>query len=1221
MKKAILFLILSCIAVHAWIPMAVVPPKGTVSLGPLPTIAGDAMPSTATTAAIHRTPTALVFDIVCYEPQMAKIVTNAKTRDSQVWGDDCVELFIQPKGWNDYVHVVVNSIGTVFDELTKDVSWNAESITADSKKGNDRWTTSVTIPFDALGGVPKDGDEWRINVCRSRAVVPELSTWSPTIGGFHNPGAFGLIRFSNEPFPTAFAWDLQRRGEGKINLAWSSAKGVITTIDGKNLPADGSFSYSLVQHNKLYLESKINGTSIFRALLPIPVNPLVQLIHTAKSNLEGLSSPEATALSAEINALQELFDQTPPDKQAPFKEMLGNYVSKSRNLKVKADFMAKKHSANEIPYGVESSLVKLLKHSPFNGEIGGIAKLDAARNEMDAAQIVLFANDYTLLLTEAKIDGDLKSDDGKILPASALRLRRVGYVNTTKPVYKVEHVGLWPDPLMDLAPFDIAAGSFETIWLDVRVPNNQPAALYKGSVTVTAMNGSPTKVPVEIRVRNFTIPKKASITTAFGMGPNWRVPQDRAAYLDNLLEHRITPYTCVSAPKLISLPTLDWKNAQKLTVTVTPKRPAELQGMITLRDKPSANLPRHTLPAGKTTVIDFPKEQIAFENILSVKFTVVNTDTAELQAAVSFADGTVKTFLPAASHSAILADGWLQSWPTWQFEAWQQPDNPAIFDWTEFDEKFEAALAKGITSHIAPVRQPFSVWSAELQKHLSAKGWLQYFYTYMFDEPEPKDYPHVNSLLSQIKLPQPGKLKNMMTARSFPPELPFVDIWCPEVYSYNAELSVAEQKKDREVWWYVAFSTRHPFPNIWIDYPAIDCRIWPWLSWKHDIDGMLYWSITYWPKNPWMTGEMFPRANGDGSALYPGNDGKPVDSIRWECLRDGMEDYEVFCPLEAAARELGDKRPDLVATIKRLCAIDTSVATSFREYNFDPQPLLAARRQMSDCLEQAIAALGHEPTIQGRPRRRGGVTQEQVAEAMNNAPKQNKKSEQIDFTKLAFPKPQPQDGLRLYYRFDSDLPYLFDYSGNGFIGIPINAKRVANGDGKALQIMNKGYVTLPSGIDLLGPQPTEGTIEFMVRPDFDPLSLANTGSDKYACLFYLMETDGNGLPDGFDEIAVYIKNGNLQFHCGGFPAFAGGIPTPLREGQWHRVAIVWKPNDRRLYIDGKLLIHNTSAYPPSRLDAFHGTLGAHSPHHAFTFNGTFDNLKIWSRALQESELQ
>ncbi len=1221
MRKAFLFLIMSCIAVHAWIPMAVVPPNGNVSLGRLPAIAGDAMPAAATIAFIGRDATSIIFNVICFESKMDKLAANAKTRDSQAWSDDCVELFIQPKGWKDYAHVVVNSVGTVFDELTRDVSWNADAIKAVCKTAADRWTATVSVPFAALGGAPKDGDEWRVNICRSRVATPELSTWSPSVGGFHNPSAFGLIRFSNEPYPKDFSWKLTQRGQGRVALAWSSNEGITTTLDGKALPPDGSFSYSLVQNNKLYLESKYNGRSIFRALLPIPVNPLEQLVHAAEANLEGLASPEATALSTEISTLKELLGQIPPDKQSPLQDTIATIVAKSRNLKVKADFIAKNHSASEIPYGVETSLVKLLKHSPFNGEIGGTVRLDAARNEMDAAQIALFANDFPLLLTEAKLDGDLKTDDGKTLPASALRLRRVGYINTNKPVYKVEHVGLWPDPLMDLAPFDIAAGSFETVWLDVRIPDDQPAALYKGSVTVTAMNGSPTKVPIEVRVRNFTIPRKSSIISAFGMSPNWRVPQDRAAYLDNLLEHRITPYTCVSAPKLVSLPTLNWTNAQKLTVTVTPKQPAELQGIITLRDKPSANLPRHALPAGKTTVIDFPKEQIAFENILSVTFTVVNTDTAELQAAVSFEDGSVKTFLPAASHSVALSNGWLQSWPTWQFEAWQQPDNPAVFDWTEFDEKFEAALAKGITSHIAPVRQPYSVWSDELQKHLSAKGWLQYFYTYMFDEPEPKDYPHVNHLLSQVKLPPPSALKNMMTARSFPPELPFVDIWCPEVYSYNAELSAAEQQKDREVWWYVAFSTRHPFPNIWIDYPAIDCRIWPWLSWKHDIDGMLYWSITYWPKNPWMTGEMFPRANGDGSVLYPGNDGKPVDSIRWECLRDGMEDYEVFCLLEAAARELGGKRPDLVAAIQKLCAIDTSVATSFREYNFDPQPLLAARRQMSDCLEQAVATLGHEPTIQGRPRRRRGVTPEQVAAAMKRTIQPDRPTESIDFSNVVIPTAQPQKDLRLHYRFDSDLPYLFDYSGNGFIGIPTNARRVANDNGKALQIMEKGYVTLPSGIDLLGPKPTEGTIEFMVRPDFDPMSLANTGSDKYACLFYLMETDGNGLPDGFDEIAVYIKNDQLRFHCGGFPAFAGGAPTPFREGQWHRVAIVWKPNDRRLYIDGKLLIHNTSAYPPSRLDAFHGTLGAHSPHHAFTFNGTFDNLKIWSRALSESELQ
>ena len=87
---------------------------------------------------------------------------------------------------------------------------------------------------------------------------------------------------------------------------------------------------------------------------------------------------------------------------------------------------------------------------------------------------------------------------------------------------------------------------------------------------------------------------------------------------------------------------------------------------------------------------------------------------------------------------------------------------------------------------------------------------------------------------------------------------------------------------------------------------------------------------------------------------------------------------------------------------------------------------------------------------------------------MNNVPKQNKKSEQIDFTKLAFPKPQPQDGLRLYYRFDSDLPYLFDYSGNGFIGIPTNAQRVTNGEGRIAREMALGSRRLDLCVEYRG---------------------------------------------------------------------------------------------------------------------------------------------------------
>ena len=1219
---------LCCASTQAWVPLAVVPENGNTSLGQFLPAYGETMPSAETTATLSRKDAALVLEAVCREPKIDKVVAKGKTHDeNHVWQDDCIGLLIQPKGEERYAHIVVNSIGTLYDEFGRSASWDGKGIRATCSRGEDSWSVTVVVPFAVFGGVPENGDEWRINVYRSRVAVPEVSAWSPPGSSVHNTDAFGVVRFSEEPRPVEYSWRLTAPGTGQIHLAWSPGADVKTTLNGKELSPNGSFTYDTARNNRLRLEGHSRGTCVFRTAVTIPANPYKVLLRDVTANLNGIETPAAIALKSELNALGDLLRDIPSNRLAPFRQTFARISSRARDIRVCAAFSADGHSKGEIPYGVETSLVKLLKHGAFNGEVGGTVRLDAARNEMDAAQIVMFAGDATRHLVELKVDGDMKSDDGKVLPASAFRLRRVGYVKTVKPQYQTEHVGLWPDPLIQSAPFDIAANAFESVWFDVRVPKGQTPSLYKGFVTATALNGAPTRIPVEVRVRNFTIPRKSSITSAFGLytpNPKWKGPQDKDAYVDNMLEHRVTPDSGTPPPKLISLPTWDWSKAVKLSVSVKPDQNAELRATVSVDGGKSFTLPAHAIPSGKSTVVDFGKDPIARDRITSIKFTVANTASAEMEAVILFEDGERREIAGQSRRRAVVSEGWIKSWPTWQREAWSQPDVPAVFDWTAFDAEMEKLLAKGITSRRANLKLPLQVWSDGFQRHLSEKGWIEYFFTYIFDEPEPKKYGHVNSFLSQVKLAKPGVLRNMLTARSFPPELPFVDIWCPEIYTFKPDLAAVEKEKGREVWWYVAFSSRHPYPNVWIDYPALDCRIWPWLTWKHDLDGILYWQITYWKKNPWETTEVFPHANGDGSLVYPGPDGKPVDSIRWECIRDGMEDYEVFCLLEAAARELEGTQPSLVADIRRLCAIDDSVAAAFNNYNPDPRALLNARRQMSECLEKAVAVLGHEPVITGRPRHRPGLTQEEVKSAYAKIVAEGSKLSSADVENQKTPAPQPAEGLRLYYRFDSDLPYIFDYSGNGMIGLPespSNVRRVPSGDGMALQLEKNGYVTLPSGKALLGPQPKEGTIEFSVRPDFDPATLTSAGTDKYACLFYLMETDRNALPDGLDEIGLYIKNERLHLRLGGHEVLVGSVPNPFRKGQWHRVAIVWKPGERTLFVDGKPLIRNTAPYTPPRLDGFRGTLGAHSPHHAFPFNGTFDNLKIWSRALREDELQ
>ena len=44
------------------------------------------------------------------------------------------------------------------------------------------------------------------------------------------------------------------------------------------------------------------------------------------------------------------------------------------------------------------------------------------------------------------------------------------------------------------------------------------------------------------------------------------------------------------------------------------------------------------------------------------------------------------------------------------------------------------------------------------------------------------------------------------------------------------------------------------------------------------------------PATPWRDTLDITPVNGNGLLVYPGPQG-PIDSIRWECIRDGIEDY------------------------------------------------------------------------------------------------------------------------------------------------------------------------------------------------------------------------------------------------------------------------------------------------------------------------------------------
>jgi len=121
-----------------------------------------------------------------------------------------------------------------------------------------------------------------------------------------------------------------------------------------------------------------------------------------------------------------------------------------------------------------------------------------------------------------------------------------------------------------------------------------------------------------------------------------------------------------------------------------------------------------------------------------------------------------------------------------------------------------------------------------------------------------------------------------------------------------------EQAKGGELTWYISCDQGYPQPNYFIDAPPLDLVMVPWITARYGMDGILYWALNFWSQtpNPWLDAGTFHSGflcsggwvlNGEGSLLYPGDDTErytgqpnvdgPVSSIRFELLREGIEDY------------------------------------------------------------------------------------------------------------------------------------------------------------------------------------------------------------------------------------------------------------------------------------------------------------------------------------------
>jgi len=201
----------------------------------------------------------------------------------------------------------------------------------------------------------------------------------------------------------------------------------------------------------------------------------------------------------------------------------------------------------------------------------------------------------------------------------------------------------------------------------------------------------------------------------------------------------------------------------------------------------------------------------------------------------------------------------------------------------------------------------------EIQEHLREKGWLEKAYWYWVDEPPKSDYAKVRRGMELLKSACP-EIRRLLTCNQEDAPVPYffdtVNLWVPIMDKYSAERAHARQRLGETVWWYVCTGPKAPYPNNFITHPAINHRIRFWMVDAVGLDGSLYWSLTWWGQNPWEQAMSVSPSNtlwgnGDGRLLYPPRKtipqipviAPPVRSIRFENLRDGLEDREVFLML------------------------------------------------------------------------------------------------------------------------------------------------------------------------------------------------------------------------------------------------------------------------------------------------------------------------------------
>ena len=425
---------------------------------------GTKLPTEKTRARIAYDDRALYVAFHCPHPRDAELKADAKEHDGTSWLDDSVEIFLDPDhDHRGYFQWTVNCIGAIRDTRGVDTAWESGARCA-TKREADSWSIELAIPFDKLELNMDVGDVWGINLVRNDRVNGETSTWS--LGGFHKAGRFGNVAL-------------------KPDLTPFFRRDIVGWLDEREVDADR-------------VRAEMRSASLSEHVMREP------------SRLLGRAEAEIARLRRIASGDARVGRDDWPTIKTKLTE-IRKTVESARSAAVQGMFRIDGQGGG-FRLVIAHSLQKVRRSGPVvQGVVANRVRLAAARDETESFQLVVIPSGKPL--TNVSITAPpLGSPDGEI----PIEWNRIGYVETAQPGYPTEYVGWWPDPLLPPGPFSVKADERQPVWLNVVVPPSAKPGIYRGEVTISH-GAQSISVPVELRVRNFTLPRPGTLATAFGI--------------------------------------------------------------------------------------------------------------------------------------------------------------------------------------------------------------------------------------------------------------------------------------------------------------------------------------------------------------------------------------------------------------------------------------------------------------------------------------------------------------------------------------------------------------------------------------------------------------------------------------------------------------------------------------------------------------------------------